>query len=122
MSVHATSLVYKEALSLIEESMPGSRIVFYQGFLDDANPLRREAGGEAAGTVPGSETADTPLLPGATGPAPASGNGKAEGECGDAPRPCAVCGAPTYAETCSYCRLKELVRKRREERAKEATG
>ena len=102
MSVHATSLVYKEALSLIEESMPGSRIVFYQGFLDDTNPLRREAGGEAAGD------------------APASGGEEAAGA--GTPKPCAACGAPTYAETCSYCRLKELVRKRREERAKEATG
>ena len=128
MSVHATSLVYKEALSLIEESMPGSRIVFYQGFLDETNPLRREAGGEAAGAspasgsgpAPDSGTADTPLLPGAPGPVPRSGGEEAAGD--GTPKPCAACGAPTYAETCSYCRLKELVRKRREERAKEATG
>jgi hypothetical protein len=33
------------------------------------------------------------------------------------PRACAACGAPTYAETCSFCRLKERVRKARELRA-----
>jgi hypothetical protein len=29
------------------------------------------------------------------------------------PRACAACGAPTFAETCSFCRLKERVRKAR---------
>ncbi len=33
------------------------------------------------------------------------------------PRACAACGAPTYAETCSFCRLKERVRKARSLRA-----
>lgn len=33
LSLDATSLVYKEALSLIEEEMPGTRRRFYQGFL-----------------------------------------------------------------------------------------
>src|SRR5512134_1320187 len=33
MSTDATSLVYKEALSIIEEKMPGTRRHFYQGFL-----------------------------------------------------------------------------------------
>jgi uncharacterized protein (TIGR00269 family) len=33
MSFDATSLVYKEALSLVEEKMPGTRRKFYQGFL-----------------------------------------------------------------------------------------
>ena len=42
MSEDATSLVYKEALSRIEDRMPGTRIVFYQGFLDPTNPLRNE--------------------------------------------------------------------------------
>jgi uncharacterized protein (TIGR00269 family) len=37
MSEDATSLVYKEALSLIEEKMPGTRRKFYQGFLDPEN-------------------------------------------------------------------------------------
>ena len=41
MSEDATSLVYKEALSRIEDRMPGTRIVFYQGFLDPSNPLRK---------------------------------------------------------------------------------
>jgi hypothetical protein len=73
--------VYKEALSRIEDRMPGTRIVFYKGFLDPSNPLRK--GPEGVGTE----------------------------------RACASCGAPTYAETCSYCRLKERVRKARSLRA-----
>jgi uncharacterized protein (TIGR00269 family) len=87
MSEDATSLVYKEALSRIEDRMPGTRIVFYKGFLDPSNPLRK--GPEAA--VP-TEDVGTP-------------------------RACASCGAPTYAETCSYCRMKERVRKARSLRA-----
>ena len=87
MSGDATSLVYKEALSRIEDRMPGTRIVFYQGFLDPSNPLRK--GPEAA--------------------APAEDAGT--------PRACASCGAPTYAETCSYCRMRERVRKARSLRA-----
>ena len=111
MSVHATSLVYKEALSLIEEKMPGSRIVFYQGFLDEANPLRRAPGGKEERGGATGETGGA----GDGGPEPGSASS-------GTPSPCAACGAPTYAETCSYCRLKELVRKRREERSKGAAG
>ena len=48
MSEDATSLVYKEALSRIEDRMPGTRIVFYKGFLDPSNPLRKGPEGEAA--------------------------------------------------------------------------
>ncbi len=109
MSVHATSLVYKEALTLLEEKMPGSRIVFYQGFLDDTNPLRRAPGGGAA------------VRQDASGGASAAGNAGTAAP-GGMPRPCASCGAPTFAETCAYCRLKELVRKRREERAQRTGG
>jgi tRNA(Ile)-lysidine synthase TilS/MesJ len=114
MSGHATSLVYKEALSVIEERMPGSRIVFYQGFLDETNPLRRAPEGRASGE---DETAGADEAGGAD-----AGGGVAVG---GAPRPCAVCGAPTFADTCSFCRLKELVRKRRGERGdrgREASG
>ncbi len=89
MSEDATSLVYKEALSLIEDKMPGSRIVFYQGFLDAANPLRQEASGEASGNGPP--------------------------EAGGTTTPCASCGAPTYAEVCAFCRIRERIRKRREQ-------
>jgi tRNA(Ile)-lysidine synthase TilS/MesJ len=91
MSEDATSLVYKEALSRIEDRMPGTRIVFYQGFLDPSNPLRMEPEAESP--------ADT----------------------GGTPQACASCGAPTYTETCSFCRLKERVRKASLPRAAKAS-
>jgi len=110
MSEDATSLVYKEALSRIEDRMPGTRIVFYQGFLDPSNPLRE--GRESAAP---DDAAPVPE----DAPASAAVRGTdvdAEGGVGT-PRECAECGAPTYTETCSFCRLKERVRKARELRA-----
>lgn len=110
LSFDATSLVYKEALSRIEDRMPGTRIVFYQGFLDPSNPLRKGPGAAApadAAPMPG----DAPVV---------DGMRVAEvdaGENGGTPQACASCGAPTYAETCSFCRLKERVRKARSLRA-----
>jgi len=110
MSEDATSLVYKEALSRIEDRMPGTRIVFYQGFLDPSNPLRGAAEAPSrTDAVPSAE----------------SGPGKGAGATGDpdeeegggSPRACASCGAPTFTETCSFCRLRERVRHRRERRA-----
>ena len=103
MSEDATSLVYKEALSRIEDRMPGTRIVFYQGFLDPSNPLRK---GPEAAAPEDAPVADAAL---ATEVDEEEGVG--------APRACASCGAPTYAETCSYCRMKERVRKARSLRA-----
>jgi len=85
MSEDATSLVYKEALSLIEEKMPGTRSKFYQGFLrGDGKP---HEGGRGKGI------------------------GRNGAESREEPVHCSVCGAPTYAETCAYCRLKEKVGK-----------
>ncbi|MHB8833928.1 MAG: ATP-binding protein [Desulfobacteria bacterium] len=110
MSLDATSLVYKEALSRIEDRMPGTRIVFYQGFLDPSNPLRK--GPEAAvadDAVPTPEDAPAADAARATEVEPEEGAGT--------PGACASCGAPTYAETCSFCRLKERVRKARSLRA-----
>jgi tRNA(Ile)-lysidine synthase TilS/MesJ len=84
MSVHATSLVYKEALAVVEERMPGSRMAFYTGFLDPRNPIREamarsaEASGEFA-------------------PVPREG---------EAANRCDRCGAPTLSPTCGYCRMK----------------
>jgi len=110
MSERATSLVYKEALSHIEERMPGSRIVFYQGFLDKANPLRTQEWKAAdASPLPANTLIDDDAD--CTSDGPENGAEKI-------PYSCASCGAMTYAETCAYCRLKELIRKRREKRAK----
>ena len=110
MSEDATSLVYKEALSRIEDRMPGTRIVFYKGFLDPSNPLRKgpESGALADG-VPMPE--DDPEVVVARGTETEAETG------GETHRACASCGAPTYAETCSYCRLKERVRIARSLRA-----
>src|SRR5512143_1461658 len=109
MSEDATSLVYKEALSRIEDRMPGTRIVFYKGFLDLSNPLRK--GGEAA------TSADTAPMPEDDPEADARRVSKVDTEeVRGTPGACASCGAPTYAETCSYCRLKERVRKARSQR------
>ena len=115
MSEDATSLAYKEALSRIEDKMPGTRIVFYQGFLDPSNPLRNSPeAASRADAVPSTERE------------PAKGAGTAgefdEEEGGGSPRACASCGAPTYAETCSFCRLKERVRKARSLRAGKASA
>ena len=45
MSLDATSLVYKEALSMIEEKMPGTRRHFYQGFLHRDRDVPGKSGG-----------------------------------------------------------------------------
>jgi len=103
MSEDATSLVYKEALSRIEDRMPGSRIVFYQGFLDPSNPLRKRP-----------ETATPEDAPGADA---VHGTEVAAGEGEGTARTCVECGTATFTETCSFCRLKERVRKARSLRA-----
>jgi tRNA(Ile)-lysidine synthase TilS/MesJ len=109
MSEDATSLVYKEALSRIEDRMPGTRIVFYKGFLAPSNPLR--TGPETAAPKP----EDAPVIDAMPGT-----DVDAE-EDGGTSQACASCGAPTYTETCSYCRLKERVRKARSLRAAKAS-
>lgn len=88
MSEDATSLVYKDALSRIEDAMPGTRSKFYFGFLETKqssgtfSKLFMPARGEGA-----SVAHEDPL-----------------GTCG-------TCGTPSFTETCSFCRLREKVRK-----------
>ena len=115
-------LVGDLALSRIEDRMPGTRIVFYKGFLDPSNPLRK--GAEAALAADAATVREEEPLAGNT-------RGREDAPVEDAPRvtdidaeenagtpqACASCDAPTYAETCSFCRLKERVRKAREQRA-----
>ncbi|GAB4236009.1 MAG: hypothetical protein OHK0028_12820 [Deltaproteobacteria bacterium] len=120
MSVDATSLVYKEALSGIEEKMPGTRIVFYQGFLDPSNPLRngRETSAPADTASARKEAPVAKEAGGREGALERGGreaNAAAAGS-GEEARACATCGAPTFAQTCTFCRLKERVRERRERR------
>ncbi len=110
MSEDATSLVYKEALSRIEDRMPGTRIVFYQGFLDPSNPLRKRP--EAAAPADGVPTPeDAPVADAVHGTEVAAEEGEGTA------RACVECGAATFTETCSFCRLKERVRKARSLRA-----
>jgi tRNA(Ile)-lysidine synthase TilS/MesJ len=92
MSVDATSLVYKEALSVIEERMPGTRRRFYQEFLYGKR------------NVSWSPVSDSGGAPGAPGEERSPGEEMPPGRC-------LACGAPTYAETCGYCRLKSRVTK-----------
>ena len=94
MSLDATSLVYKEVLSHIEERMPGTRRKFYRSFLD----LR--TGTFLRTSIEG------------TGKMPAEGGESEDGEPEEpekSPGACVTCGAPTYADICSYCRLREKV-------------
>ncbi|HWS16050.1 MAG TPA: hypothetical protein VN450_07670, partial [Candidatus Methylomirabilis sp.] len=115
MSEEATSLVYKEALSRIEDRMPGTRIVFYQGFLDPSNPLRQPPETAVqADAVPSPE--GEPGADAGAGSEPGAEAG------GGSPRACSSCGAPTFAETCSFCRLRERVRKARSQRAGRASA
>lgn len=94
MSVDATSLVYKEALSLLEDEMPGTRSRFYHGFLNlrTGTFLRTFTGGEGRITGSGAKPEEAE-----------------RDEAGEAPGRCAACGSPSFAETCSYCRLREKV-------------
>jgi tRNA(Ile)-lysidine synthase TilS/MesJ len=110
MSGDATSLVYKEALSRIEDRMPGTRIVFYQGFLDPSNPLRKGAGA-------GASWDDSPVPEDVRAKDAGPGTVDDAAEAAGTPGACAACGAPTFTETCSFCRLKERVRKARSLRA-----
>jgi len=110
MSGDATSLVYKEALSRIEDRMPGTRIVFYQGFLDPSNPLRKRPETATPAAV-ASTPEDAPVADAEHGTEVA-----AEGGEGTA-RACVECGAATFTESCSFCRLKERVRIARSLRA-----
>ena len=103
MSGDATSLVYKEALSRIEDRMPGTRIVFYQGFLDPSNPLRKRPETATPEDAPGTDAVH--------------GTEVAAGEGEGTARTCVECGTATFTETCSFCRLKERVRKARSLRA-----
>ncbi len=93
MSIDATSLVYKEALSLIEEHMPGTRRKFYQEFLKNRDVLKNSLKNRDVLKNSDLKNRDVP------------GN--------STPGLCGTCGAPTYTEVCSFCRLKEKVTKPR---------
>jgi tRNA(Ile)-lysidine synthase TilS/MesJ len=105
MSRHATSLVHKEALALVEEAMPGTRAAFFYGFLDEKGPLRTGIGA-------------SPSLAAAA----AEPEGDEGGEDGAPSGMCSRCGAPSWSETCSLCRLREKVELRREREAARAAG
>jgi tRNA(Ile)-lysidine synthase TilS/MesJ len=102
MSLDATSLVYKEALSVIEEKMPGTRRNFYQGF------LRQDR--EVIGSL-GVPAGDEEAIRGEVGPEREAAHGAAAVPAAAIAGACISCGAPAYTETCSYCRLKGRITK-----------
>lgn len=73
----AKMLLYKEVLNLLESESPGTKQAFYWGFL----AKQKDDAGQAGSSRTIAE-ADQGLL-----------------------QPCAACGLPTTAETCSYCRM-----------------
>lgn len=81
----ATSLVYKDALNTVEESMPGTKARFLFGlFSGELEAIARKRGEMSQ-----------------------------EGTRGDDSK-CASCGEPSFVELCTYCRLKDEVEKKRE--------
>lgn len=87
----ATSMVYKEALNSVEEEVPGTKARFLFGLLR----------GELTGLTQGGDR-----------------NHLSEEEEGETN--CGICGEPSFMPTCTYCRLKGEVNRRRESRAKGA--
>lgn len=73
MAQGARTLLYKEVLNRLETESPGTKQMFYWGFLEKAHPTW------APTTVMEKDRS--------------------------ALRPCTLCGQPTTAETCSYCKL-----------------
>jgi tRNA(Ile)-lysidine synthase TilS/MesJ len=138
MSRHATSLVHKEALALLEEAMPGTRAAFFYGFLDEDGPMRTgigpspgrkgaRPGGAPSGGGPAHGDEST-ASPAADAPAPRTagtdGEPGGEGAAGaEAPSStCSRCGVLSWGETCSLCRLREKVELRREREAARKDG
>jgi hypothetical protein len=77
-------LGYKELLNELEARSPGSKASFLFGFLERGrDPI---AAGRESGAVEES-SAEVVVL-----------------------RPCVECGAPTPAEVCAFCKLRERAR------------
>lgn len=73
MAQGARTLLYKEVLNRLETESPGTKQMFYWGFLERQRKVE---------TVTGMMEKDRSIL-----------------------HPCANCGQPTTADTCSYCKL-----------------
>lgn len=80
MSRGATSLRYKEALNLLEDSMPGTKASFYHGFLKEAENL----GG--AWKAKQKEQLGPP----------------------EQPTRCSLCGSASFSDPCNFCRLTSV--------------
>lgn len=78
MSKGATSILYKHALNLLEDSMPGTKINFYHGFLRNVERLSRE-------------WESLPLA-------------KEQQPLGS-PSRCSSCGSASFLDPCNFCRL-----------------
>lgn len=73
MAQGARTLLYKEVLNRLETESPGTKHMFYWGFLEKHRKTE---------TTAGMEVKDRTTL-----------------------HPCSLCGQPTTADTCSYCKL-----------------
>ena len=73
MAKGARTLLYKEVLNRLETESPGTKQMFYWGFLEKSRTT------ESLATITEKDRS--------------------------ALHPCSVCGQPTTAETCSYCKL-----------------
>jgi uncharacterized protein (TIGR00269 family) len=76
MAQGARTLLYKDVLNRLETESPGTKQYFYWGFLEKQ---RKQGAAPAATTMTEKDQA---ML-----------------------HPCASCGQPTTAESCSYCKL-----------------
>lgn len=122
MSLHATSLVYKEALNVIEEKMPGTRLRFYQEFARVRHGLFEVPEREGWGGGAEDDVACAQVAEGGTETVPSCdmADGPVIGASTEENRRCSVCGTPSFVPVCGYCRLKEKVAAKRVER--EAKG
>ncbi len=80
MSAGNSHIRYKEMLNMLEESSPGAKAEFYNGFLRNLTPILD------AETSAMSDDAQAPAI-----------------------GPCGRCGSPTDNEVCSFCRLLQRV-------------
>lgn len=109
----ASFTFHKQLMGQLDWEMPGQKLNFYQQFLKDGRPAFAGLGatGPAADPMSGP-TLGLPFGPpsGPKGGATAEDDETIDEEPREGLGACQVCGAPTSAEVCGVCRLREAVR------------